>query len=236
MKSRNMAHVQQISRSFRPVCIAEYSCSVYIVCCWTQFPRHQIRVDLCSFSPGFLISHLQGHADIAYRPVSLHGSISICRIAFASPHGKPILASRPMSSIGTFPVRSSEAICRSPFSVSSHLGFFMLPSSSTDYRVRRIVLYLLIPHLWLCVDPALAEFWALFDSVEITQYLQTPLLILYVCLSLILCRQHAAYDHRSRARIALMTRITLTDSIHLHMINWSIFRQAFLLPKISYFS
>jgi len=211
----------------------KYSCSVYIVCCWTQFPRHQIRVDLCSFSPGFLISHLQGHADIAYRPVSLHGSISICRIAFASPHGKPILASRPMSSIGTFPVRSSEAICRSPFSVSSHLGFFMLPSSSTDYRT---VLYLLIPHLWLCVDPALAEFWALFDSVEITQYLQTPLLILYMCLSLILCRQHAAYDHRSRARIALMTRITLTDSIHLHMINWSIFRQAFLLPKISYFS
>jgi len=52
---------------------------------------------------------------------------------------------------------------------------------------------------------------------------------LYVSLSLILCRQHAAYDHRSRARIALMTRITLTDSIHLHMINWSIFRQAFLL-------
>jgi len=50
--------------------------------------------------------------------------------------------------------------------------------------------------------------------------------------SLIVYRQHAAYDRRPRVRIALMACITLTNSIHLHMIDWSIFRQAFLFPKV----
>lgn len=121
-KSRNTAHVQYILEPFEPA--GKVHCRLFLFyLIFSSFVR-------------LWDSHLRSHADTVYRPVSLHGFISICGIAFASPH---------------------ESLHEARIHRSAYLLFGLRKRSSIDCRVRRIVLSLLAPYLWSRADPALRE-------------------------------------------------------------------------------